>query len=65
MKDTYKIGIIENHFIHMGNDEYYLVRVVGAKEKSFNLDEKALMLLHAYYSGKISDEEINHMYYQR
>lgn len=65
MKDTYKCDIINNHFIHMGSDEYYGVRVKGDKEKSFNLDEKALMMLYAYYSGGISDEEINHMYYQR
>lgn len=65
MVDIYKCKILENHFVNIENDEYYFAQVRGGTEKNISLDERALMLLHAYYAGKISDEEIEQMYYQR
>ena len=64
MKDSYKCGLIEDNLINMASDEYYLARVVGAGTKSFNLDVNALMLLHAYYNGNITDEGIQEVYYK-
>ncbi|MCD7996414.1 MAG: hypothetical protein LUH21_04185 [Clostridiales bacterium] len=62
MKDSYKCGLIKDNLVNMARDEYYRARVVGASTKSFNLDENALMLLHAYYSGEITEQEIQERY---
>ena len=58
MIDPYKSIIIQDHIREMADNEHYQVRLKSNSGKTINLDENALLLLYAYYNGKISDDEI-------
>lgn len=61
MKDTYKSNIIQDQFVKMAADEYYIVRLKGDSGKAINLDWYALRLLQAYYDGLITEKQIENL----
>lgn len=58
MKDQYKADVITEELGKMDSDGYYLVRLKGDIGKALNVERPVLMLMRAYYEGKLSDDEI-------
>lgn len=58
MKDQYKADVITEELGKMDSDGYYLVRLKGDTGKALNVERPVLMLMRAYYEGKLSDDEI-------
>ncbi len=51
-KDPYKVNQIDKHLEASSSDEYYNPQLTGAGAKPINLDDNALKILKAYYSGR-------------
>lgn len=61
--NPYRAEVIARCIQHSRKDEHFHVRVTsGGKCLPINLDEDALRLLYAYYSGEISHREIQSLY---
>lgn len=58
MKDLYKVNVIKSAMERAELNEYYLVRLRGDYGNAINLDNVALRLLIAYYSGNITEDEL-------
>lgn len=50
---TYKVSQIEKHLDATVLDEFYNPQLTGSKAKPINLDNNILLIIKAYYSGKI------------